>query len=85
MPVAEKKKLNTKNYLKYKILSYYVLLNEWKLKMGLEVARLAIGFIIWIFLRSFLLSNTNFNPTAIWLITLPIASFISYQIIPNDK
>ena len=53
--------------------------------MGLEVARLTIGIIIWIFLRSFLLSNTNFNSTAVWLITLPIASFISYQIIPNDK
>ena len=53
--------------------------------MGLEVARLTIGCIIWIFLRSFLLSNTNLNPTAVWFITLPIASFISYQIIPNDK
>jgi len=53
--------------------------------MEKEIARLTVGFIIWIVLRSFLLSISNFNPTAVWLMTLPIASFTSYQIIPKDK
>ncbi len=53
--------------------------------MGLEVARIAIGFIIWIFLRSFLLSNTNFNPTVVHYMTLVIAVFTSNQIFPDKN